>query len=47
MKLQELHAEAMLKLVFGWSESRIVDFVYQNANNDKQAKKILTKVLGA
>ena len=47
MKLQHLFEEAEVKLLLGWSESRIVDFVYQNANNDKQAKKILTKILGA
>tara|TARA_R110002073_G_scaffold290326_1_gene455275 strand:- start:291 stop:431 length:141 start_codon:yes stop_codon:yes gene_type:complete len=44
MNIQTLFSEAESKLICGWSESRIVDFVFQNANNDSQAEKILNKL---
>ena len=44
MNIQTLFSEAEAKLICGWSESRIVDFVFQNANNDSQAEKILNKL---
>ena len=33
------------KYINGYSQSRIVDFVYENANNDTQAEKILNIIL--
>tara|TARA_R110000765_G_scaffold203561_1_gene308683 strand:- start:502 stop:645 length:144 start_codon:yes stop_codon:yes gene_type:complete len=41
MNLRELFLETEAKLICGWSESRIVDFVFQNAKNDKEANRIL------
>jgi len=45
MTLQQLLQEAQNRYANGYSESRLVDFVYQNANNKKQAIKILKVVL--
>ena len=45
MTLQQLFQEAQNRYANGYSESRLVDFVYQNANNEKQAIKILNKIL--
>tara|TARA_Y100001938_G_scaffold131977_1_gene189693 strand:- start:116 stop:256 length:141 start_codon:yes stop_codon:yes gene_type:complete len=45
MTLQQLFEEAQNRYFNGYSESRLVDFVYQNANNDTQAEKILNKIL--
>lgn len=45
MTLQKLFQEAQNRYFNGYSESRLVDFVYQNANNDTQAEKILNKIL--
>jgi len=45
MSLQQLFQEAQNRYQNGYSESRLVDYVYQNANNDKQATKILNKIL--
>ena len=44
MKLQDLFSEAEAKLICGWSESRIVDYVLQNASNDNQANNVLNKL---
>lgn len=44
MNVQTLYEEAEAKLICGWSESRVVDFVMENANNDNQANKILNKL---
>tara|TARA_R110000737_G_scaffold248716_1_gene258656 strand:- start:10 stop:153 length:144 start_codon:yes stop_codon:yes gene_type:complete len=45
MKLQKLFLEAQNKWNNGYSQSRLVDFVYTNSNNDKQASVILNKIL--
>tara|TARA_R110002110_G_scaffold128587_4_gene308313 strand:+ start:531 stop:674 length:144 start_codon:yes stop_codon:yes gene_type:complete len=45
MTLQQLFQEAQNRYLNGYSESRIVDYVYKNANNDFQAEKILDKIL--
>ena len=44
MSLQKLFQEAQNRYYNGYSESRLVDFVYQNANNDTQAEIILNKI---
>ena len=46
MSLQSLLEEAEYKYLSGYSQSRVVDFVYENANNDTQATKILKKIFG-
>ena len=45
MTLQQLFQEAQTRFNNGYSQSRLVDFVFQNANNDTQAIKILNKIL--
>jgi len=45
MTLQELFQEAQTKWINGYSESRLVDFIFSNAKNDTQANKILSKIL--
>jgi hypothetical protein len=45
MTLYKLSIEAEVKLRNGWSMSRIIDFVFQNANNDAQANKILDMLI--
>jgi len=45
MKLQTLLEEANFRYTNGYSQSRIVDFVYENANNETQAEKILNIIL--
>tara|TARA_R100001510_G_C7448806_1_gene74679 strand:+ start:93 stop:230 length:138 start_codon:yes stop_codon:yes gene_type:complete len=45
MKLQTLLQEANFRYTNGYSQSRIVDFVYENANNETQAEKILNIIL--
>jgi len=45
MTLQQLFQEAQNRYYNGYSESKLVDYVYQNAKNDKQAEKILNKIL--
>ena len=45
MTLQQLFQEAQNRYSNGYSQSRLVDYVYQNANNDTQAEKILNKIL--
>mgnify|MGYP003658412426 CR=1 FL=1 len=45
MTLYKLSIEAEVKLRNGWSMSRIIDFVFQNANNGAQANKILDILL--
>tara|TARA_R110000787_G_scaffold60952_1_gene138259 strand:- start:855 stop:995 length:141 start_codon:yes stop_codon:yes gene_type:complete len=45
MNIQELFSEAEAKYYNGYSESRLVDFVFGNANNDAQAAFILSKIL--
>tara|TARA_R110000803_G_scaffold10147_1_gene31379 strand:- start:169 stop:333 length:165 start_codon:yes stop_codon:yes gene_type:complete len=45
MTLYKLSIEAENKLRNGWSMSRIIDYVFQNANNDAQAEKILDILL--
>ena len=46
MTFQKLFSEAETKWINGYSQSRLVDFVYQNANNDTQGSKILNLILG-
>lgn len=45
MSLQQLFQEAQNKYINGYSQNRLVDFVYLNANNDIQAKKVLDIIL--
>ena len=45
MTLQQLFKEAQNKWINGYSQSRLVDFVFTNAKNNTQANKILSKVL--
>ena len=45
MTLQELFKEAKNRYINGYSQSRLVDYVYQNSNNTIQAKKILNKLI--
>ncbi len=45
MNLQTLLQEAQIKYTNGYSQSRIVDFVFKNANNKIQAEKILNIIL--
>jgi hypothetical protein len=45
MSLQQLFQEAQNRYQNGYSESRLVDYVFQNANNETQATKILNKIL--
>jgi len=45
MTLQQLFQEAQTKWINGYSQSRLVDFVFANAKNDTQANKILSKIL--
>ena len=45
MRIQLLLQLASNKLLQGYSESSIVQFVFKNANNDIQAKVILQNVL--
>ncbi len=45
MTFQKLFAEAQVKYYNGYSQSRLVDFVFTNSNNDKQATIILNKIL--
>ena len=44
MKFQQLFLEAESKLFNGYSRSRLVEFVFNNANNDVQAEFILNKI---
>lgn len=45
MNIQKLLSEAEVKYYNGYSQSRLVDFVFQNANNDTQANFVLNKIL--
>lgn len=45
MTLQKLLEEAQNRYHNGYSESRLVDFVFENANNETQAEIILWKIL--
>jgi hypothetical protein len=45
MSLQQLFQEAQNRYQNGYSESRLVDYVFLNANNKTQATKILNKIL--
>jgi hypothetical protein len=45
MTFQKLFLEAQAKFNNGYSESRLVDFVFTNSNNDTQANKILNEIL--
>ena len=45
MTLQQLFQEAQNRYANGYSQSRLVDYVYQNANNTIQAEKILNKLI--
>jgi hypothetical protein len=45
MTLQKLFTEAQNRYFNGYSESRLVDYVFLNANNKTQATKILNKIL--
>ena len=45
MTLQQLFQEAKNRYNNGYSQSRLVDYVYQNANNTIQADKILNKII--
>ena len=44
MTLQKLFQEAKIRYYNGYSQSRLIDFVFQNTNNDTQAKIILLKI---
>jgi len=46
MRIQALLEEATHKYLSGYSQSRVVQFVYENANNDTQATKVLNIVFG-
>ncbi len=46
MTTKSLLEEAKYHYFAGYSQSRVVDFVYENANNDSQATKILRKIFG-
>jgi hypothetical protein len=46
MRIQALLEEAKYKYLSGYSQSRVVQFVYENANNDTQATKVLNIVFG-
>jgi len=46
MTMQSLLEEAKYHYFAGYSQSRVVDFVYENAKNDTQATKILRKIFG-
>ena len=46
MTIQSLFKEAEYKYFSGYSQSRVVNFVYENAKNDTQATKILRKLFG-
>ena len=46
MTMQSLLEEAEYLYISGYSQSRVVDFVYENAKNDTQATKILKKLFG-
>ena len=45
MTLQQLFEEAQNRYFNGYSESRLVDYVFLNAKNKTQATKILNKIL--
>ena len=45
MTFQTLFSEAQSRYYNGYSQSRLVDFVFTNANNDKQATIIINKIL--
>lgn len=45
MTFQELFLQAETKWINGYSQSRLVDFVFENSNNDTQATKILNRIL--
>ena len=45
MEFQTLLEEAKFRYTNGYSQSRIVDYVYENANNETQAEKILNIIL--
>ena len=45
MTLQQLFQEAQNRYNNGYSQSRLVDFVFVNAKNLTQANKILSKIL--
>ena len=44
MNKQILLEEAQVRYSNGYSKSRIVDYVFENANKDTQAKKILSVI---
>ena len=46
MTMQSLLEEAKYHYFAGYSQSRVMDFVYENAKNDTQATKILRKLFG-
>ena len=46
MTMQLLLEKANHLYFIGYSQSRVVDFVYKNAKNDTQATKILRKLFG-
>ena len=45
MTFQQLFSEAQVRFINGYSQSRLVDFVFENSNNDTQANFILNKIL--
>tara|TARA_R110000803_G_scaffold7726_1_gene24882 strand:+ start:292 stop:432 length:141 start_codon:yes stop_codon:yes gene_type:complete len=45
MTLQQLFQEAQNRYFNGYTESRLVDYVFLNANNKTQATKIINKIL--
>lgn len=46
MRIQALLEEAEYRFHSGYSQSRIVEFVYENSNNDTQAEKVLNIIFG-
>ena len=46
MTTKSLLEEAKYLYFAGYSQSRVVDFVYENAKSDNQATKILRTIFG-
>ena len=46
MTAKSLLEEAKYHYFAGYSQSRVVDFVYENAKSDNQATKILRTIFG-
>ena len=46
MSTKNLLEEAKYHYLAGYSQSRVVDFVYENAKTDAQATNVLRKMFG-